>query len=82
MAELGQEAVAANKEGTALPISEILSKLTVSQWTRTPNKTDIHKAYAVSYGSIRNTNVAVSYGSRPVFTLPSTTIVGADGVIR
>ena len=82
MAELGQEAVAANKEGTALPISEILSKLIRTQWTRTPNITDRYKAYGVSYGSLRNSNVGYTYGSRPVFTLPSTTIVGADGVIR
>ena len=87
IAELGKTASSANKEGSALPISSMLqiayrNGSAVIQWTRTPNLNITYYAFYLNAdGSLTSDGVAYSHGSRPAFTLPSTTVViaNADG---
>ena len=88
LTELGESASGANVEGSALPIASTLKvvyqngNLTV-QWTRSPYTNDIERAWSwdasLNASSIDNCNVPL--GSRPIFTLPSTILVGDDGLI-
>ena len=83
--ELGQLAGWFNVEGSALPIASTLKIATMNgsatpQWTRSPLITDSHAAVVVrtdgrpyAYSSLRDL-----YGSRPAFTLPSTTKFDPD----
>lgn len=85
--ELGKSASYANPEGSALPIASTLqiayrNGSAVVQWTRTPYTRgadyicDLYTDGDVDYGVY-----VYSYGSRPAFTLPTTTavIANADG---
>ena len=87
--ELGKSESNANTEGTALS-SAVCSQLAiayrngsaVTQWTRTPCKNFTRHAYYMdTYGDLYYTLCTDSLGSRPAFTLPSTTVViaNADG---
>ena len=87
--ELGKSESNANTEGTALS-SAVCSQLAiayrngsaVTQWTRTPYKNFTRHAYYMdTYGDLYYTLCTDSLGSRPAFTLPSTTVViaNADG---
>ena len=84
--ELGQSSAYSNIEGSALPISEIIkigyiNGVPVPQWTRTP-ALYIGSAYLLNNtGQMAAVNCTRIYGLRPVFTLPSSTIVGEDGLI-
>ena len=80
LTELGESgsASSSNVEGSVLSISSILKIAylngnTNTQWTRSPVLPYIHGAwYLDKYGSVKNNDEYRSYGSRPVFTLPST----------
>ena len=85
--ELGQFQNWFNMEGSALPIASTL-KIAYkdgsanTQWTRSPRKNITSLAvYLNSYGYVYDDICINSYGSRPAFTLPSSTIVGEDGLI-
>lgn len=82
--ELGQSASWFNVEGSALPIADTLkvahlNGITSYQWTRSPVM-----GFATNATSLRSEGEAYSnrcistYGSRPVFTLPSTTKFDPD----
>ena len=85
--ELGQSASWFNVEGSALPIASTLQVAhlngsTNAQWTRSPRTNSTN--YAVFLGSDGNAGINFcnhSYGSRPAFTLPSTTKVSDDMTI-
>lgn len=70
-----------NVEGSTLPIAPTLQIAyqggrTTTQWTRSPLWSSTFKVwYLFSDGSIDAYNCANSDGSRPCFTLPSTTLV-------
>ena len=87
LTELGKSDAYANKEGSALPIASTLriayqNGSPTYQWTRSPDK---QRNYIVWWldprGDIGSDLCDRSYGSRPAFTLPSTVIVGGDGLI-
>ena len=85
--ELGKNKSWFNKEGTTLPnaTNYQIAKLngsTVVQWTRSPH-TNLtgNAAYLDSNGDVHNNRCNVFYGSRPAFTLPSTTLVDSDNNI-
>ena len=87
LTELGQSHSYANTEGSALPIASTLriayrNGSATSQWTRSPDtlNTDI-VWWLGSDGNIDNEYCSSPYGSRPIFTLPSTILVGDDGLI-
>ena len=82
--ELGQSASWFNVEGSALPIADTLkvahlNGITSYQWTRSPVM-----GFATNATSLRSEGEAYSnrcistYGSRPAFTLPSTTKFDPD----
>lgn len=79
--ELGQSASWFYVEGSALPIANTLKVAYLNgsantQWTRSPYTGDTYNAvYLNSLGNVYNNNCNYSYGSRPVFTLPSTVLV-------
>ena len=85
--ELGQSANWFNVEGSALPIANTLqiTQLNgnpITQWTRSPST--VSTAYAVyldSTGSVGLNDCRNTYGSRPIFTLPSTILVSDEGLI-
>ena len=87
LTELGKSAIHANTEGSALPIASTLqiayrNGSAVVQWTRTPVAGSTSLVYFLNtLGSVSNGGYNYSYGSRPAFTLPSTTVViaNADG---
>ena len=87
LTELGKSAIQANTEGSALPIASTLqiayrNGSAVVQWTRTPAAGSTSLVYFLNTtGSVSNGGYNHSYGSRPAFTLPSTTVViaNADG---
>ena len=88
LTELGKSASYANTEGSALPIASTLQIAyldgsAISQWTRTPRTSGNTYAYFLrsNGGTNSNSSNAVSYGSRPAFTLPSNTLVGDDMLI-
>lgn len=85
--ELGFGAFDINKEGSTLPIANLLRVLymngsPVSQWTRSPSLREKYFTGVVyddgSQGFSQCTNVE---GCRPVFTLPSSIIVGDGGIV-
>lgn len=87
VSELGFSPFSANKEGSALPISNLLrvsymNGSPASQWTRSPMLSDRFNAGVVyddgSQGFSECTSVE---GCRPVFTLPSSIIVDDGGIV-
>lgn len=88
LTELGKSHPYANIEGSVLPIA---SKLQIAyrggsattQWTRSPFMSGSELSYIVdSSGNISNSFCDLPKGSRPCFTLPSTTLANADGLIE
>ena len=89
-AELGKSPPNTNAEGTALD-ADVIKKLkpaykngkTVTNWTRTPDRSNRQYAYAMdSYnGGYVKYGISFSYASRPAFTLPGTfpVIQNSDG---
>ena len=88
LTELGQSHTYANTEGSALPIASTLriayrNGSATTQWTRSPNTNNTSNAWRLnSYGDISSNSCGISYGSRPAFTLPSTILANADGLIE
>ena len=86
--ELGQSPTNANTEGSALPIASTLriayrNGSTTTQWTRSPHTHSTNNAWWLdSGGNIHYGHCDNSFGSRPAFTLPSTTLANADGLIE
>ena len=87
LTELGQSHTYANTEGSALPIASTLriayhNGSATLQWTRSPDTRRTHNVWKLNYiGNIGVDYCSYSYGSRPAFTLPSSTIVGENGLI-
>ena len=87
LTELGQSRSGANTEGFALPIASTLriayrNGSATIQWTRSPLTRITVLAWILnSKGSATRSNCNDSNGSRPAFTLPSSTIVGENGLI-
>lgn len=87
IAELGKSDSSANTEGSALPVASTLqiayrNGAAVRQWTRTPHTGGTYRVYYLTAdGSVGYSSCSESRGSRPAFTLPSTTIVGDDMLI-
>ena len=85
--ELGQSASWFNVEGSTLPIANTLKIAYLNgnantQWTRSPGTSNTGSAvYLSSSGSVGSNSCRYSGGSRPAFTLPSTILVGDDGLI-
>ena len=84
LTELGQSHFYAQTEGSALPIASTLqiayrNGSATTQWTRSPttNTTD-NAIFLRSSGNVSYNSCNVSYGSRPVFTLPSTLLFNPD----
>ena len=77
LTELGQSRTYANTEGSALPIASTLriayrNGSPTTQWTRSPRTDGANRAWWLdSGGNVGNLNCNRSFGSRPVFTLPS-----------
>lgn len=75
------------KEGSVLPTASLLSVAHlngsgISQWTRTPFTSLPHFVYCVdNIGMVSFVGYNTSYGSRPAFTLPASTLVGDDMLI-
>ena len=82
--ELGQSDSYANMEGSALPIASTLRIAyqggnATTQWTRSPYTGSFRSVWGLgSYGFSSHDDCDYSYGSRPVFTLPSTTKFDPD----
>ena len=82
--ELGQSQNWFNMEGSALPIANTLKVAYLNgnantQWTRSPDKSSTNIAvYLYSGGSVGSYYCNDSNGSRPAFTLPSTTKFDPD----
>lgn len=87
MTELGQSDDYANAEGSTLSISSTLQIANLdgtaeTQWTRSPDTSGNMRAWRIGdNGRPGNRLCAETRGSRPVFTLPSTTLVSSDGLI-
>ena len=85
--ELGQSNTYANTEGSALPIASTLriayhNGSATTQWTRSPNTLYTSRAWWLNFnGNIGSRGCIYPYGFRPAFTLPSSTIVGGNGLI-
>ena len=84
LTELGQFHTYANTEGSVLPIASTLriayrNGSATTQWTRSPrtNGTDV-AFYVNARGNVNGNICGNSRGSRPVFTLPSTTPIDPD----
>lgn len=77
--ELGRSISWVNVEGSALPIASTLriayrNGSAYTQWTRSPHTDSTGRAaFLDSYGTVGGNYCYSSYGSRPAFTLPSTT---------
>ena len=82
--ELGQSHTYANTEGSALPIASTLriayrNGSPTTQWTRSPNTLNTYYAWVLgSNGYVSNSYCDGFGGSRPAFTLPSTTPIDPD----
>jgi hypothetical protein len=81
LTEFGKTDDFANIEGSALPTANILriAKLNgaaTTQWTRSPYKATTIGACCLdaSGGSLGNTGVTITYGSRPAFTIPASAL--------
>lgn len=80
LTELGGNDNYANIEGSVLPIANILKTTGIndSQWTRSPywsNRTAVHIGYFIYFSDASCTS---KKGSRPAFTLPSSTKFDPD----
>ena len=81
LTELGQSHSWANTEGSPLPIASTLriayrNGSATSQWTRSPQTFVSNYAWRLnSNGNVGSSLCQYSYGSRPAFTLPSSTVV-------
>lgn len=88
LTELGKSHPDANIEGSVLPIANMLQAVNLnglasSQFTRSPNKADISGAFRLNADGGFNGGSCTDYrGSRPCFTLPSTILANADGLIE
>lgn len=87
LTELNMSLNLTNVEGSALPISDIIvNSLTGATWTRTPFLSGNNSSCFVNIGiggtSASIANCSQSYRCIPVFAVPSSTVVGEDGVIR
>lgn len=87
--ELGKSAIFANTEGTALS-SAVCNQLAiayrngsaVTQRTRTPSTyNNAYACYLDTSGDLNAKHCSFSYGSRPVFTLPSDLLVTNDMLV-
>ena len=84
LTELGQSHSYANTEGSALPIASTLriayrNGSATTQWTRSPyTRGDYFAWWLISDGVIGGNYCNYSGGSRPAFTLPSTTPIDPD----
>ena len=84
LTELGQSRSGANTEGFALPIASTLriayrNGSATIQWTRSPLTSITILAWILnSKGSVTRSNCNDSNGSRPAFTLPSSTKFNPD----
>lgn len=84
IAELGLSSPYANTEGSALPIASSLriayrNGSATTQWTRSPQTSSTHVAMCLySDGGVGFGHCGVDEGSRPTFTLPSTTLINPD----
>lgn len=84
LTELGLSHSTANVEGTALPISGLLKIAKLEgrnneQWTRTPaTNTNSDAYYLRTDGGLNYDKTSLSYGIRPIFTLPATTKLNPD----
>ena len=87
LTELGQSHTYANTEGSALPIASTLriayrNGSPTTQWTRSPYASPYASPRSAwrlgSGGGISNNNCDYSNGSRPAFTLPSSTKFDPD----
>lgn len=83
--ELGLSHTSINVEGSTIPISETLKiaykdNSPTDQWTRSMNRYG-NVGYANSSGSYGASDIGLKSGSRPIFTLPSSVIVGDGGLI-
>lgn len=84
LTELGQSNYYANTEGSALPIASTLqiayrNGSVTFQWTRSPGTAHYILACALNYnGDVRIGDCVEFFGSRPAFTLPSTTKLNSD----
>lgn len=84
LTELGINHAYANTEGSSLPIANILKiaykdGVAANQWTRTPRIESSYYAFLIySTGNFTGDGVTRSFGSRPAFTLPSTTKFDSD----
>ena len=87
LTELGQSHSYANTEGSALPIASTLriayhNGNAITQWTRSPYASNPDRAWWLnSDGNIGNNYCNNSFGSRPIFTLPSTIRADDTGLI-
>lgn len=85
--ELGKSITYVNIEGTALPIASSLqiahfNDFADTQWTRSPYTDNISNvSYLDSSGNVFFSGLGITYGSRPCFTLPSTTKIDANGQV-
>ena len=85
--ELGRSANYANTEGSALSIASslqiaYLNSSAVAQWTRSPSTSGPDAAVRLlSDGTVKSTLISGSNGSRPAFTLPSTTKIDENGQV-
>lgn len=84
LTELGQSHPYANTEGSALPIASTLriayhNGRATPQWTRSPITRNTNNAWGLDpNGNTYGYPCNYSYGSRPAFTLPSTTPIDPD----
>ena len=84
LTELGESHTYANTEGSALPIASTLkiayqNGSPTYQWTRSPYTSSTSRAWRLdSDGDISSHLCDYSFGSRPAFTLPSTTKFDPD----
>lgn len=85
--ELGRSANYVNTEGSALSIASslqiaYLNSSAVAQWTRSPSTSGPDAAVRLlSDGTVKSTPTSGSNGSRPCFTLPSTTKIDENGQV-
>lgn len=88
LTELGKSHDYANVEGSALPIASTLQIAYLNgsptyQWTRSPYTGKTDRAWRLgSNGNIYNYICTDPIGSRPCFTLPSTILANASGLIE
>lgn len=86
LTELEKSFSYANTEGSALPIASTLriayrNGSATTQWTRSPSTGGINRAWRLGIvGNANHESCDYSYGSRPTFTLPSTTPIDPNTI--